>query len=281
MSDERKPREVSQIKLEVNEQENCGKILTDDEVYSIHYVGVDDERNTTKVFYTYYTGGVRVFDVRDPAHPKEIAYFHSPPKPDTVIEPSPLRAGDGQTPDWDSSTSVVRYRGANEIWVVSIAGGFQVLKLNRPRAGCVKVPRVVRGKALGSARLGRTRSRQRKSLQGKLLSRRGGIDRYCAEGGGFVRVGYPTKRLRRSHPSVRRVRRARKRALIVLTSSPRVSARGLRVGSSTRALRQRLRGERRVRVGRSDWYLTGGRGNRSVSRRAGGGWFSWASPTAI
>jgi hypothetical protein len=264
MSDERNPREVSQIKLEVNEQENCSKIQTDDEVYSIHYVGVDDEQNTTKVFYTWYTGGVRVFDVRDPAHPKEIAYFHSPPKPSTVIQPSPLRAGDGQTPDWDSSTSMVHYRSADEIWVVSIAGGFQVLKLNAPRAGCVKVAGTVRGKSLGSTRLGRTRSRQRKLLQGRLLSRRGGIDRYCAEGGGSVRIGYPTRRLRRSHPSARRVRKARHRALIVLTSSRRVSARGLRVGSSTRVLRWHLRRERRVREGNSVWYLAPGKRARLV-----------------
>ena len=57
MSDERHPKAISEIKLEVNERDHCFTTAGEDAVYSIHYVGVDDEQNTTKVFYTYYTGG--------------------------------------------------------------------------------------------------------------------------------------------------------------------------------------------------------------------------------
>jgi hypothetical protein len=129
MSDERNPVPVSEIKLEVNEQSNCPQTGQDDAVYSIHYVGVDDEENTTRIFYTYYTGGLRAFDVRDPANPKEIAYYHPPPKEETVLKPISPFFGDLHKPTWDSVTSNVRVRPRNgHLWAVSIANGFQILE---------------------------------------------------------------------------------------------------------------------------------------------------------
>ena len=151
VSDERRPKVVSEIKLAVNEEANCDTVGQDNAVYSIHYVGVDDDRNTTKVFYTYYTGGVRVFDVRDPAHPKEIAYYHPPPAASTVHRPSSGgAAGDSHTPGWDSATSDVRYvPGKRQLWYVSISGGFQVLELTTPQPrGGARLFRQRRGTAL-------------------------------------------------------------------------------------------------------------------------------------
>ncbi|HVE68098.1 MAG TPA: hypothetical protein VNB64_05905 [Solirubrobacteraceae bacterium] len=135
MSDERRPRAVSEIKLEVNEQANCEQTGADNAVYSIHYSGVDSFERTTRLFYTYYTGGLRVFDVRDPANPREIAYYHPPPPQSTVHRPtSNGRAGDSHTPGWDSATSDVRYvPNKRQLWFVSIAGGFQVLQLTTPQ----------------------------------------------------------------------------------------------------------------------------------------------------
>nr|MDQ4041559.1 hypothetical protein [Actinomycetota bacterium] len=135
MSDERRPRAVSEIKLEVNQQDNCDRVGPDQAVYSIHYSGVDDPDRTTKLFYTYYTGGLRVFDVRDPEHPREIAYYHPPPPQRTVHYPSSGGfGGDSHTPDWDSATSDVRYiRDKRELWFVSVAGGFHVLRLTTPQ----------------------------------------------------------------------------------------------------------------------------------------------------
>ncbi len=150
MSDERDPRAVAEIKLEVNEEANCLTTAGEDAVYSIHYVGVDDEQNTTKVFYTYYTGGVRVFDVRDPEHPKEIAYFHPQPLAKVTHSPLPLNAGDTQRPAWDSATSNIRYfPESRRLWFASIAGGFQVLELTTPEArGAARVVRERRRTAL-------------------------------------------------------------------------------------------------------------------------------------
>jgi hypothetical protein len=80
------------------------------------------------------------------------------------------------------------------------------------------------------------------------------MDRYCAAGGGSFRIGYPTARLARA-----KRRAARGGALLIITSSRRFSVKGIRPGASTRALRRRLHGERRVRVGRNAWYLARGR----------------------
>lgn len=116
----------------------------------------------------------------------------------------------------------------------------------------------LRGKRVGPARLGRRRSVQRRVLKNKPLGRRGGMDRYCVLGGGALRIGYPTRRLRRTYPGRALVRRRRGRALIVLTTSRRFSIRGVRRSSGTR----RLRGMRRVRVGRNLWYLAPGKSSR-------------------
>jgi pimeloyl-ACP methyl ester carboxylesterase len=124
----------------------------------------------------------------------------------------------------------------------------------RTRRGCLNSRRGARGKRLGPARLGRTRSSQRRRLRGKRLRDRPGIDRYCATGGGSFRIGYPTARL---SPRQRAV--ARGRAILVLTSSRRFKVAGVRAGSGVRALRRRLRGERRFRVGRNVWFLARGR----------------------
>jgi hypothetical protein len=134
----------------VNERDHCFTTAGEDAVYSIHYVGVDDEQNTTKVFYTYYTGGVRVFDVRDPVHPKEIAYFHPKPLAKVAHAPLPINAGDNQKPAWDSATSTIRYfPETRRLWFVSIAGGFQVLELTTPEAqGSARVVRQDRRRAL-------------------------------------------------------------------------------------------------------------------------------------
>ena len=84
---------------------------------------------TRYVFYTYYTGGMRVFDVRDPAKPKEVAYFHSPATPNTKFPSLTPFTPDANPQVTDLTTSMVRFRPeTGEIWVVSVNSGFQVLR---------------------------------------------------------------------------------------------------------------------------------------------------------
>jgi LVIVD repeat-containing protein len=138
IGDERAPRIVSDIRLEVNDPAACPTTGADGANYSIHYVGVDDPDNTTTVFYTYYSGGLRAFDVRNPTAPVEIGYYHPVPLERTAYPPQffpPGHGFDAQTPAWDAATSVVRYvPESGELWFVSVAAGFQVLRFTPDRA---------------------------------------------------------------------------------------------------------------------------------------------------
>ena len=43
---------------------------------STHYHDVDDPRDTTFAMVSVWNAGLRIFDVRDPAHPRQVAYFN-------------------------------------------------------------------------------------------------------------------------------------------------------------------------------------------------------------
>nr|MBA3306832.1 hypothetical protein [Thermoleophilaceae bacterium] len=126
---------------------------------------------------------------------------------------------------------------------------------------CLPTKGGVRPRALGKVRLGRTRSRQRRALGAKRLKSHKGIDRYCVRGGGEMRIGYPTKRLS-SKISKRSRKRVRRKAVLAISSSKRFRVNRLRAGTSVRALRERLKGEQRYRVGRSVWFTLRGKKSR-------------------
>ncbi len=133
------------------------------------------------------------------------------------------------------------------------------------RRRCVTTRGGVKARGLGKARLGRARTSQRRALGAKRLQSHKGIDRYCVRGGGQMRIGYPTRRLS-SKISNRSRERIRRKAVLVISSSKRFRVRGVRTGMRVRAMRQRLRGERRYRVGRSVWFTARGGKSRLFFR---------------
>jgi ABC-2 type transport system ATP-binding protein len=134
--------------------------------------------------------------------------------------------------------------------------------------GCVNSRGGASGKRLGPAVLGRTRAKQRKVFRGNRLRSRGGIDRYCATGGGTFRMGYPSRRLNHGVERSTR-RRISGRTVLALTTSKRYSVRGIKRGTTVRTLRRRLRGEHRIRVGANTWYVAAGHSTRLVFRTRG------------
>ncbi|HYI35353.1 MAG TPA: M14 family zinc carboxypeptidase [Thermoleophilaceae bacterium] len=130
---------------------------------------------------------------------------------------------------------------------------------------CVSTKGGIKGTGVGVARLGRTRAKQRRALQGTLLSDRKGIDRYCTKKGGALRVGYPTSRLA-SKLSRKTRKRIKSKAVYMGTTSKAFRLSKLKVGSSTRTLRKRLKGERRYKVGKNVWYVAKGRKARMLFR---------------
>jgi hypothetical protein len=106
-----------------------------------------------------------------------------------------------------------------------------------PGERCSRPGRGVRGRRVGPVRLGQSRATVRR-LRGARRARRR-MDRICLTDRRAIRVGY-----------------RRGRAALILSSSRRHRAFGLRPGSRARKLRGRAR---RVRIGPNTWYLRRGR----------------------
>lgn len=110
MSDETAPKLVSELRLETHAVENCNKVIPDvmgltTFTYGSHYCSVDNRQNATALACSYFNSGVRVFDIRDPAKPKEIAYYNpasakSPGAGSGHLMLGQYRAGG---PDWCAS----------------------------------------------------------------------------------------------------------------------------------------------------------------------------------
>jgi hypothetical protein len=83
ISDEKNPTPVSKLMLETHDTKNCAQVIPDIAglsifTYGSHYCSVDNRDNATALACSYFNSGVRVFDIRNPARPKEIAYYNPP-----------------------------------------------------------------------------------------------------------------------------------------------------------------------------------------------------------
>lgn len=131
ITDEAHPVRVSDIKLEVNDPANCATTEFDAANYSAHYVGFDDPNNATTLFTTNYSAGLRVWDIRDPAHPREIAYWHPAPNPLVPAVGASQFFGSSGT-NWDAVATYVRYRPElGHIWIAGYSAGFQILEFTQ------------------------------------------------------------------------------------------------------------------------------------------------------
>jgi hypothetical protein len=88
--DETKPRIVSRLALETHNPANCAKVLPDLVglsifTYGSHYCSVDNIHHATTLACGYFNSGIRVFDIRNPRRPKEIAYYN--PAGQTTVSP--------------------------------------------------------------------------------------------------------------------------------------------------------------------------------------------------
>jgi hypothetical protein len=138
VNDERNPVAISTFRLEVNDPKNCERTRPDHDgltlgdsggIYGIlqqyrygsHYLGVDNVEDAKMVAFTWYSGGLRLVDVRDPYNPKEVGYFITP-----AIDTGEDRA----VPD--RAYSFVRFHEGN-IWFTSVNGGFWAVRYTGQR----------------------------------------------------------------------------------------------------------------------------------------------------
>lgn len=113
------PRIVSDIRLEINMQANHQNAAADPSPLppmtvfggAMHYCAVPTPDNPTILACSALTSGLRIFDIRDPAEPKEVGYFIAPPKAGHLLG---LLPGDFATsqPAFDPARRIVYYTDA-------------------------------------------------------------------------------------------------------------------------------------------------------------------------
>jgi hypothetical protein len=112
------PKTVSQFGLEINDPKNCPEQLNAKENESVHYHDVDDPTDTTFVMASMWNAGLRVFDVRDPRQPTEVAYFN----PGDIDPTSGTKL--------DHAWGHIRYLPeTGQIWFATADGGFWVVRI--------------------------------------------------------------------------------------------------------------------------------------------------------
>ena len=126
IADETQPKVVSDIRLEVHNPEHFDTIGNDPgarfigQGYAGHYCNLPTRVNPDIVACSMIVSGLRVFDIRDPTRPREIAYFNPPltPRITPILEASGYAM---------SSPSFVPER--KEIWYSDVYSGFYVLRV--------------------------------------------------------------------------------------------------------------------------------------------------------
>ena len=86
ISDERNPKVVSNLRLDVHQPENRAAIKGDPgasgnantQGFNAHYCGVPQRTDPGVVACSFIASGLRLFDIRDPLKPKEFAYYVAP-----------------------------------------------------------------------------------------------------------------------------------------------------------------------------------------------------------
>jgi len=115
---------ISNLRLAVHQPEN--KAVRDGDAganlpvqgYGGHYCNVPTRVDPTIVACSMILSGLRVFDIRDPFHPREVAYFNAPTSPRSFPEES----------NWAmSSPSFVPER--KEIWYSDGYSGFYAVRV--------------------------------------------------------------------------------------------------------------------------------------------------------
>ncbi len=149
ISDETQPRVISKLKLEIQMPEHAEIQMSDTHGngifgYQAHYCGVDRFDNPTALACGYFQSGIRVFDIRNPHEPREIAYYNPPAQVGRNAELTSSEHANGilergmgfgdsgsldvnLTTDWcTAQVRLIPERG--ELWTTCQDNGFMVLR---------------------------------------------------------------------------------------------------------------------------------------------------------
>jgi hypothetical protein len=140
ITDERRPKLAAKLKLAIQLPKYAAERDADTQQngmfgYNAHYCSVDREVNPTAAACSYFESGIRVFDIRDPRRPREIAYYNPPAQVgrNGELDGSEHASGNGGalnelSADWCSAPP--RFVGG-QLWVTCQDHGFVVLRFAR------------------------------------------------------------------------------------------------------------------------------------------------------
>ena len=250
IADERHPRVVSNLRLAVDQPAEHQAAAGDPgatspvQGYAAHYCNIPREVDPGIVACSFIASGLRVFDIHDPLHPREIAYYVAPAshKFENLMDGSNFAM---------SKPAFAPER--REVWYTDGTSGFYVLRLSpsvwpdapgappvsgsaKP-AACPAASGRLTGRRLGPVWLGEVRSR---------------VPRAACLRSARIRLGFASGRV-----------------VAAATANRRYALRGVRTGMRLRAARRRVRLGSSYRVARSTWYVTGG-GSGSAGSGGGG-----------
>ncbi len=259
ISDETKPFVVSNMRLEVDQPaehqgaSNDPGTLSPAQGYAAHYCNIPTRVNPKIVACSFIASGLRVFNISDVTHPKEIGYFVAPTTPNTETGYSASDYAMSQ-PAFDIQR--------HDIWYTDGGTGFYVLHVDSnvwpgsslvSPAGCPLASGRLSGTTLGPVRLGMTRATARRAFVSSTTHATRSVDSFCLTPSG-IRVGYPSASLLRTLPRSERGR-VRDRAVLALTANPYYSIRGVRPGARLATVRRRLGVSAGFHIGANWWYL--------------------------
>lgn len=264
ISDERHPFVVSNLRLQVDQPAEHHAAAGDPgtldpaQSYAAHYCNIPREVDPEIVACSFITSGLRVFNISDPLHPREAAYFVAPPQ---------KQVENGYNGSNFAMSKPAFAPQRREVWYSDGGSGFYDLRLDKsvwPDPTSVSTPSCpaptgrLRGSHLGPIALRQKRARARAALSRFSTRHRRDMDFFCLAGGG-IRAGYPSARLLRSLPRADR-RRFRGRVVLALTADRFYALHGIRPGARIAAARRRLRVRSRFTIGRNTWYVLRGGG---------------------
>jgi hypothetical protein len=127
IADEKAPRVVANLRLQVNQPADHKAASADPgagspvQGYAAHYCSLSSQVDPTVVACSFIASGLRVFDITDLEHPKEIAYYVAPTQP---------RAENGLMASDFAMSKPAIVPARHEVWYSDGATGFYVLRIS-------------------------------------------------------------------------------------------------------------------------------------------------------
>ncbi|MFN2617631.1 MAG: LVIVD repeat-containing protein [Thermoleophilaceae bacterium] len=240
IENEKHPRVVSNLRLAVHQPQNRARLANDPgnsgalsslQGYAGHYCTVPRRNEPGIVGCSFILSGLRIFDIRDPYHPRELAYFAAPLRSNSSgVEPSNYAmSGPAYAPS------------RREVWYSDGVQGFYAVRLFKgiwPSArSCLARRSPIGPRNIGRVRLRYTRRRALRRIAPKPVRRGRYVYRWCV------------KRSRGRVTAVFSRRSRRGRIRLVTTTARAHGMRGVHRGSGVRKLRRRFRHARRIARG--------------------------------